>query len=133
MFHVTRRFEFDSAHRLLGYGGPCRFLHGHHYAVEVTVSGDQLDGLGMLVDFGELKGVVWGWLKANWDHAALLSEDDPLLAQTEGAYSMGNRNPTAEVMAEMSFNGFKTMLSSRVKLVRVRLYETPNCWVDYNE
>jgi len=49
---VTRHEEFETAHLLPGYNGPCGNLHGHSYKIEVTVEGPQHDNhFGMVMDF----------------------------------------------------------------------------------
>lgn len=56
---VTRREEFETAHLLPGYDGPCGNLHGHSYKIEVTVEGLQdLDYYGMVLDFNFLKEAI---------------------------------------------------------------------------
>ncbi|MHC1623161.1 MAG: 6-carboxytetrahydropterin synthase QueD [Candidatus Methanospirareceae archaeon] len=132
MYRVSRRFEFDSAHRLLGYSGPCANLHGHHYVVDVTVVGDELSELGMLIDFGDLKKVVWEWLEANWDHNTLLNPYDSLLGRVGKAKAMNASNPTAENMGRELFEALKERMPEGVVLENIRLYETPDCWVEYN-
>ena len=37
---ITRRLEFDAGHRIPDHASQCRHLHGHRYALEVTLSGD---------------------------------------------------------------------------------------------
>lgn len=54
---------FSAAHRLVGSGGKCESLHGHNFKVELEVEGEELGDAGMLVDFGELKGVLKGVLE----------------------------------------------------------------------
>jgi len=55
MFYITVEDKFSSAHQLRGYKGKCENLHGHNWAIKVTVMGDTLDETGMLLDFGILK------------------------------------------------------------------------------
>lgn len=56
---VTRHEEFEAAHLLPGYDGPCGNLHGHSYKIEVTVEGLQdLDYYGMVLDFNFLKEAI---------------------------------------------------------------------------
>ena len=96
-----------------------------------------MDELGMLIDFGELKCVIKRWLDRWWDHNTLLHPADPLeIRRVFGAgetYRMDRGNPTAENMAQEMFGAVKGMLSACVMLVKVRLYETPDCWVEYTE
>jgi len=50
---LRTEFNFDSAHRLVGYDGLCSNLHGHIWNVEVEVGGSifDLDDVGILWDF----------------------------------------------------------------------------------
>lgn len=127
---VTRRFEFDAAHRLFGYDGPCVNIHGHHYVAEITVEGSGLDEMGMLIDFKKLEK-VGDWINSHWDHALLLHPDDPVVIPTK-IYNTVGGNPTAENMA-MKLSRIVTiyLLKTGVKVSNIRLFETPDCWVDY--
>jgi 6-pyruvoyltetrahydropterin/6-carboxytetrahydropterin synthase len=62
--------SFAAAHRLTGSGGKCESLHGHNFRVTLEVAGDQLDETGMLIDFGDLKGILKEVL-ARLDHTDL--------------------------------------------------------------
>ena len=111
MVSATKIFTFCAAHRLVNHQGLCRYLHGHNYKVEVgfRCSNDDLDPLGMVLDFSDIKSTVGLWLAENWDHAIILNKDDaPALAAVklfegmEGAPARLYRfpgNPTAERMA----------------------------------
>ena len=60
---ITRRLEFDAGHRIPDHASQCRHLHGHRYALEITLSGDTIkrDGSpvnGMVMDFGDVKAIV---------------------------------------------------------------------------
>jgi len=58
MFEVTIEETFSAGHALRNYRGKCENVHGHNYRCQVMVEGDQLDDIGLLVDFVELKRVV---------------------------------------------------------------------------
>src|SRR5215475_5940544 len=58
MFEVTIEETFAAGHALRNYRGKCENVHGHNYRCQVTVEGQQLDSIGLLVDFVELKRVV---------------------------------------------------------------------------
>lgn len=145
---ITRRFEFDSGHRVLGHEGKCRHLHGHRYVAEVTVTSPKLDSLGMIVDFSVLKEQVGNWINQWWDHNVILHKDDPLFkiqAMIDNSdmrdfpdvfsrepYKMAEGNPTAENMARELFNVADMLLHKHnLTVVSVRLYETPNSFADY--
>lgn len=80
--------------------------------------GSQLDDLGMLVDFSLLKDRLKQVLK-EFDHSLL----------NEHAY-FSHSTPTAENLAKMLYTA-QQALPSQVTLCKVRVYETPDAWVDY--
>jgi 6-pyruvoyltetrahydropterin/6-carboxytetrahydropterin synthase len=58
MFEISVDETFAAGHALRGYKGKCENVHGHNYRVRVTLSGQQLDSVGMLYDFVHLKKVI---------------------------------------------------------------------------
>lgn len=140
---ITRKFEIDAGHRIHGHGGKCRHVHGHRYVIELTVRADELDSLGMVVDFGRLKDGFGEFLNSRYDHKLILSTDDPLheLIHTSpaagySAFGIGSVvwvpvPPTAENLARMMFDDALAYMPDGVTLCSVRVYETPNCWADY--
>lgn len=137
MVTCTRRIEFDAAHRVMEHESKCKFVHGHRYVVEATFTADALDKQGRVIDFGVVKTRLGGWVDDNWDHTAILNEDDrPLGDQLEEA--TGQKvyylpyNPTAENLAVYLLNVVcPTLFSgSEVVCVSVRVHETPNCYAD---
>lgn len=140
MLNITRRFEWDAAHRVLGHEGKCRHLHGHRYVGEVTVEAPALDHLGRVIDFSVIKERVGKWIDIYWDHNALFHREDPMVQQPQIYFSQNGRdpflmpigeNPTAENIACYLFGMCQTLLLHPLRVVRVRIYETPNCWADY--
>lgn len=135
----TRRLEFDAAHRVERHGGKCRSLHGHRYVVEVTCTAPDLDEAGFVVDFGVVKEIVGRWVDEHLDHTTIYDEADTAMrALAESAAQMGLRPwyrldgpPTAENLARHLFDRAGELLVGRVRVVHVRVYETPNCWADY--
>src|SRR5450755_3146019 len=67
MFQVSVEETFSAGHALRGYRGKCENTHGHNYRVRVTLEGAQLDSIGLLCDFTELKQVLRGII-ASLDH-----------------------------------------------------------------
>lgn len=138
---IARRFEFDAGHRVLGHEGKCANLHGHRYAVLLTVKGEK-DKLGRVIDFGKVKEVVGAWIDDKLDHNMLLHKDDPALKVYAMADVFGNKepfvmpdwapNPTAENIASVIYHHARHLLANtEVEVVKVRVYETPNCYADY--
>lgn len=131
MFRVTQHIDFCYGHRLLDYGGKCRYLHGHNGRAVIVMEGERLDERGMLVDFAEIKHALRSWIDAQLDHRMILRRDDPalpLLEQiSEPAYVIPV-NPTAENIARLIYDyagqqGFP--------VVEVSLWETPNSFATY--
>lgn len=58
MYEVTVEDTFSSGHYLRNYKGKCERPHGHNYRVRVTLSGEELDQAGLLLDFKDLKDVL---------------------------------------------------------------------------
>lgn len=144
MITITRKFEFDAGHRVVGHENKCANLHGHRYVAEVTMTTPQLDPLGRVIDFGEIKKLIGDWIDINWDHRMLLFDDDPIfkfldnnfMNQSEALTAifgpkkpvMLNCNPTAENLAEILFGVCDDIVPEHVAVSELRLFETPNCW-----
>ena len=78
---ITRRLEFDAGHRIPDHKSQCRHLHGHRYALEITLGGNIIhqDGNaanGMVMDFSEVKALARRHLVELWDHAFLVYAGD---------------------------------------------------------
>jgi 6-pyruvoyltetrahydropterin/6-carboxytetrahydropterin synthase len=131
MFRVTREITFCYGHRLLNYDGKCRHLHGHNAKTVLTLEAPQLNRLGMVADFSDIKRVVQSWIDDNLDHRMLLHRDDPLLPflrqQGEPVFVM-DVNPTAENIAKLIHDFAATQ---GFPVIEVRLWETESCYATY--
>lgn len=141
---ITRRLEFDAGHRIPDHTSQCRHLHGHRYGMEVTLSGTVIDtaGLpetGMVMDFSRIKQLAREHVVDLWDHAFLVFRGDApvmnFLAAMPGHKTVIlDKVPTAENLARIAFSIldplYQATYGNRLRLERVRLYETPNCWAD---
>jgi 6-pyruvoyltetrahydropterin/6-carboxytetrahydropterin synthase len=70
MFEVSVDETFSAGHALRGYHGKCENVHGHNYRVRVILAGEQLDSVGLLVDFVVVKRALRGVIAA-LDHRFL--------------------------------------------------------------
>ena len=141
---ITRRLEFDAGHRIPDHKSQCRHLHGHRYALEITLRGEIIrqEGHatnGMVMDFADVKALAREHLVDRWDHAFLVyAGDQPVVdflqSLPEHKTVLLDCVPTAENLAEKAFSTldavFRERFGSQLQLERVRLYETPNCWAD---
>jgi 6-pyruvoyltetrahydropterin/6-carboxytetrahydropterin synthase len=131
MFEVSQEIEFCYGHRLLGYAGKCRHLHGHNGRAVIVLAGERLDDRGMLVDFAEIKATLRSWIDLELDHRMILCEADPVLPflrkLSEPVYVMPH-NPTAENIARLIFERAR---SEGFPVVEVSLWETPRSFATY--
>ena len=141
---ITRRLEFDAGHRIPDHKSQCRHLHGHRYAIEITLSGSVIDKAGdaangMVMDFSQVKELAKAHLVNAWDHAFLAFAGDTaivdfLQALPDHKTVILDRVPTAENLARIAFERldavYRDTYGNHLQLERVRLYETPNCWSD---
>jgi 6-pyruvoyltetrahydropterin/6-carboxytetrahydropterin synthase len=109
MYSVTKRIDF---------------CYGHRHS-------DTLDARNMVVDFGEIKRIVKGWIDRELDHKMILRHDDPL-AQAMQALGdpvfLLDSNPTAERIARLIFDVSR---EQGLPVTRVTLWETPTSWATY--
>ncbi|MCB1909536.1 MAG: 6-carboxytetrahydropterin synthase QueD [Rhodocyclaceae bacterium] len=141
---ITRRLEFDAGHRIPDHDSQCRHLHGHRYALEITLAGQVIHkpndpANGMVMDFGRIKEIAREHLVDRWDHAFLAYAGDTQLTSLLAAIP-GHKTvlldavPTVENLALEAFRILDPVYvhtyGNSLTLARVRLYETPNCWAD---
>ena len=109
---ISRNYGFEAAHFIPNHKGLCKQLHGHSYTGKVTIAGVTLDGMGMIMDYGDLKVIIQDVIEDKFDHA--------MLNETF-------QEPTAEVMVLSFFNAIKDKLNrdySGIRLIEVTLKET---------
>jgi 6-pyruvoyltetrahydropterin/6-carboxytetrahydropterin synthase len=141
---ITTRLEFDAGHRIPSHNSQCKNLHGHRYAIEITLSGDIIsrEGLsenGMVMDFSDVKRIAKKSVVDLWDHAFLVYQNDLEILRflntlPDHKTVVFPTVPTAENMAAEAFKILKSeyqdTYGNHLKLEKVRLYETPNNWAD---
>ncbi len=133
MYQVTREIQFCYGHRLLNYKGKCKNLHGHNGLAVITIESKELDELGMVTDFSNIKSVVSQWIDDNLDHRMILSNEDPLLPVLEDAGEpvfVMNVNPTAESIAKLIFDFVD---GAGFPVTKVTLWETASCFATYSK
>lgn len=113
--------NFSSAHQLRGYRGKCENLHGHNYKIEIYARGNELNNIGLLVDFVELKQAA-DELVAYVDHQNL-NELEPFVEE---------QNPSAENVARFFLEKLASKINdARVQIFKVRCFETPTSVATY--
>ena len=123
MYELTVRSAFEAAHFIDGYAGKCSRLHGHNWIIEAVVRGEELDNLGMLIDFKILKAEL----------NKVLDEFDHRFLNVLKIFA--EENPTAENLARKIYKKLAAaeIFSGAAKLYAVKVFESPNSCVTYYE
>jgi 6-pyruvoyltetrahydropterin/6-carboxytetrahydropterin synthase len=131
---ITRKIEFSASHtcrspqlsdeenrRLFGNASNPHG-HGHNYVVEVSLEGDPDPVTGMVLDLKELKEILTREIVDPYDHRFLNYEVPPFDREV----------PTTENIARDIWRRLESRLTDdRKKLHSIRVYETPDLYVDY--
>jgi len=126
---LTVKGHFDAAHRLGNYNGKCANIHGHTWQIEVNVGGEQLDEIGMLIDFSQLKKMLRKVLE-QFDHC-YINEAVEAFRTTEGKKGL---NPTAENLAQYIYHCLTEELQQvgkPVEVLAVKVWESPEACATY--
>jgi len=132
---ITKKAEFSASHRYWNpdwdeeknkkiFGKNTSPLgHGHNFHLEVTVEGEINQDTGMVINLFDLKAILNVVLE-KYDHK-YLNEDIELFKEVI---------PTPENIARQLWSDLEEELLRRgteCRLYKVRLFETPDLYVDY--
>ena len=122
MYDVTVKTGFAAAHQLRLYDGKYENLHGHNWTAQVTVEADELDKIGVGIDFVELKERVKKILDRLDYHN--INEVPPF----------DKENPSAENIARWLFLELKNQINTKsIRMKRVEICEMEGCGASYFE
>lgn len=121
MYKIAVKTHFDSAHLIRNHNGRCRNLHGHRWDMEVVFSGGELDEMGMIIDFKDIKKILKE-ITDKYDHHNL-NEIPPFDVI----------NPTAENLSRIIFQEIKKRTPEAIDLTEVKIWESPDAWVSFSE
>lgn len=123
MFELDIQKEFSAAHFLKDYNGDCAKLHGHNYLVQVFVQSEELDEIGIALDFKVLKKELDSIL-GELDHHFLNEHEE-----------FKDKNPTSERLAQYIYRRLVPVVSTKqgVRLSKVRVCESPTSGAAYFE
>ena len=120
MYCVTLKDTFSSAHSLWDYSGKFEDLHGHDFKVEVDMGRQELDKIGVVIDFLEVKQKLKEVL-SRIDHAFLND-----LPEFKGV------NTSVENVARFIHNELSKLLKGKgVVIQRVTVWETEDAGATY--
>ena len=121
-FVLKTLLDFASAHSLRGYPGDCANLHGHNWKIEVEIVGQELNEIGMVIDFKQIKKHAKEVVK-ELDHKFL---NDIEYFKTV--------NPTAENIAQYLFRQIQQRIEApNVTMHQITVWENDRNCVIYSE
>ena len=140
MISITKIFRFETAHAIHQYQGSCKNIHGHSYELHVTVKAKQsneeyVDGLGIILDFKELKAIVQSQVVKLLDHKLLLSK--AYLAESKNEFKQDELvifevEPTAENILIFSRDQIRQVLPDHIQLYSLKLWETRDSYAEWS-
>lgn len=123
-FELTIEKYFSASHSLNNYPGACANNHGHNWRVQLTISGEKLNELGILMDFREMKQVIDKYL----------DELDHTFINNHNYFKENKLNPSSENIAKFIYEGVENYLKDKhLKVESVLVGETPTCYAKYSK
>lgn len=124
MFEVSVEYTFAAGHSLRNYRGKCENVHGHNYRVRITVEGPELNDIGLLIDFVELKKQMRA-VADRLDHQ-FINDLEPFTVL----------NPSAENLAKYFHDELSGKLppsngQAPIRIAEVKIWETDTSTATY--
>ena len=122
MYELMIETQFCAAHQLRCYKGKCEKMHGHNWRVQITVSSEKLNDIGIAIDFHELKKLT---------NEAVQGLDHSFL---NDVFPFTERNPSSENIAKWLYDTIrKKMSGSEISLSSVTVWESDTASATYFE
>ncbi len=122
MFDLNIETQFSSAHQLRGYKGKCEAMHGHNWRVQVAISSEKLNDIGIAMDFHDLKKIA-SEVIGSLDHAFL-----------NEVFPFTEINPSSENIAKWIYESVKKKINDKsINLSSVTVWENESSSATYYE
>jgi len=122
MYELMIESRFAAAHQLRGYKGRCENLHGHNWKVQVAVSADRLNDIGLAMDFGDLKAIT-DEIVSTLDHGML-----------NNIFPFTEINPSSENIAKWLYESLKKRIDTEdIEVSSVTVWESETASATYYE
>lgn len=120
MYELMVETQFSAAHQLRGYKGKCENLHGHNWRIQVVITAEKLNDIGLAMDFHELKKIT-NELISTLDHSVL----NEMFPFTE-------INPSSENIAKWVYDSIKKKLNNNnIAVASVTVWEAETASATY--
>lgn len=143
MIKITKTIEWEMGHRIPNHDSKCRNLHGHHYKLDLSLSGPinsdkGSSSEGMVIDFGEIKKLLLTTIYDALDHSFMIYEHDNVMRSFFKNYDHENFKviivpfiPSVENISQWSYNQIIHLIPQSLNIENIRVYETPSSWADF--
>lgn len=122
MYKLNVTADFSAAHKLTGYDGPCKNLHGHNWKIRVAIDCKKTDEIGLTIDFGIVKKLL---------NEIVDKLDHQLLNDLE---IFKNINPTSENIAKYFYDEMRKKIESlNCNLTEVEIWESDKSSLIYSD
>lgn len=140
---ITRQVVFHTGHMLKDDDSKCYHPHGHEYILQATAEGlVQTEGVesGMVMNFSRLKALLMEHIHDPFDHKFVVQATDPRYERLVAAVGLDalcvmRDPPTAENLVKYFFEVLNPCVLQEtdglVRISKLRLQETYQCWVEY--
>jgi len=141
IIRIAKEFRFEAAHMLKDYDGLCANNHGHSYKLIVTIAGQISEDksspkLGMLIDFGDLKKIVFEEIIDKYDHALVVNSEVPIetkekMTEITSRIIFTPFQPTCENLIADFASKIRSRLPAPIVLFSLRLHETSSSFAEW--
>ncbi len=120
MYELMVETQFSAAHQLRGYKGKCENLHGHNWRIQVVITAEKLNDIGLAMDFHELKKMT-NELISTLDHSVL-----------NEVFPFTEINPSSENIAKWMYDSIKKKLNNNnIAVASVTVWEAETVSATY--
>lgn len=136
---LTKEFNFEMSHALHKYDGLCKNIHGHSYKLFVCLRGEPIQDEnssknGMVIDFGDLKEIIFQEIIEPFDHALILNSRSTLLdkiSSKDTKIIITPYQPTCENFLLDFVERIRPRLDKNIELVSIKLHETSTSYAEW--
>jgi 6-pyruvoyltetrahydropterin/6-carboxytetrahydropterin synthase len=115
VYTISVETGFKASHQLTFPDGTQEPLHEHDWRVTAFVRGEQLNSMGLVMDFHILKGLL---NEVIGEFVDTVLEEGPVFARN---------NSSAENVAKYVYEAVEGRLPAGVRLAKVKVVEEPGC------
>jgi len=122
MYELMIETQFSAAHQLRGYMGKCEKLHGHNWKVQVFVTAESLNEIGIAIDFHEIKRIT---------NEILMPLEHSFLNEV---FPFTEINPSSENIAKWLYEAIRKKINSEnLEVSGIMVWETETASATYYE